>query len=162
MNDKRIIGFRYEATGVFGYAFYSNTEKLCSVSSLVVPSPPVMIDGYGRIWESNIMESATYPGVTRYIMDRESKKQVAKIEYKEAGYFVINNMVIAKCEPEKYVFIRTGDTIAEIIRFEGRADWMPDNSYMDYKAYFEVTMNCELDEEWKLLIMAFPMLKDRS
>ena len=46
-----LIGYRYYATGVFGYSFYKGKDDICSVSGLVVPDFPVIIRGETKEWE---------------------------------------------------------------------------------------------------------------
>ena len=50
---RTIKGRRFSVTGAVGYDFIDDTGETISVSSLVVPSPPVMIRGYGRQWKSD-------------------------------------------------------------------------------------------------------------
>ncbi len=74
-----IIGFKYSATGVFGYVFYDGKNKICSVSSLVVPSPPVTMNGDNLRWISEFdLDSTIIPGQTRYIEDADSHKKKAR------------------------------------------------------------------------------------
>ena len=155
-----IIGFRYEATGVFGYEFYRDKEKLCAVSSMVVPSPPVTISGYGRTLECEGARIApVLPGTTRCIYDYESKRKVATVAYKDFENYVINNFYNVRCDSQGYKVICQGEVIVEIKRFEGKPSWYPDSLYYDYEAYFEVSMSRDLDNVNKMLVMAFPMIR---
>ena len=71
-----LIGFQYSSTGVFGYTFYRNGNKICTVSSLVVPSPTVHIHGLDRDWMSPFdQESTIFPGLTRYVYRADSGQE---------------------------------------------------------------------------------------
>lgn len=156
---EKIIGFRYDATGVFGYEFYHKNDKLCAVSSSVVPSPPVMIYGFDNEWESEFEDCTVYPGLTRYVLDRKSKSQVAKVVYRDFGKYELNESISVYCDTKKYKFFYDDEMIADIHRFEGDFGWKPDSKYYEYEAYFEVKMSQGINSELKMLIMAFPMIR---
>ena len=155
-----IIGFRYEATGVFGYEFYNDREKLCSVSSLVVPSPTVMISGYGQEWEFEYRRGeSVFPGTARNVYDIKTNRRIAIVAYKDSEKYVINNYYIMSCDSQGYKITCRNEIVAEITRFEGEHSWCPDSACYEYEAYFKVSLSQELDDEHKMLAMALPILR---
>ena len=49
---EQMTGYRFAATGLRGYSLYHEKEELCTVYSLVIASPPVVITGYDMKWQS--------------------------------------------------------------------------------------------------------------
>ena len=75
----KITGYRYHATGIFGYDFFKNKEKFCSVSSLVAPYAPVMIFGAGTKWRSDFPKCTIFPGLTGTVVDESDGNTVFRI-----------------------------------------------------------------------------------
>ena len=72
-----IIGYRFDTTGIFGYSFYSESGNICSVSSIVAPSAPVLIHGDGVTWRSEFDDCMTIvPGIARSINDESNGTQL--------------------------------------------------------------------------------------
>ena len=92
--SSKIIGYRYDATGFFGYDFYKENEKRCSASSLVVPSSSVMMFGFGNKWKSEFENCTIVLGLTRYVYGCSIGRRIYKIVYRENGKCEINNSVI--------------------------------------------------------------------
>jgi len=161
---KRLIGYRFVATGVFGYTYYSTGDQVCSVSSMVAPSASVMIHGNSVIWESNFSCCTVFPGLTRSVRDESTGTQLFQIVYKDTGEYEINKSITAYCDAEKYTFCLDGTVIAKITRFSGSADHFikPSDTGYNYEPYFEVVADCEIDTELLMLILAFPMLTFES
>ena len=79
----KIMGYRISATGVLWYEFYENHKLICTANSIIVPSPPVRISGYGYEWNSEFdQESTIIPGLTRYVLDHKTKEEVFRIIFK--------------------------------------------------------------------------------
>lgn len=157
---ERIIGYQYFATGVGGYEFYCDKRNICTVSSIVVPSPPVQINGYGMTWKSDFDEESTLvPGLTRYVHDSASHALVAGVVYRDCGEYEIDKSVTVHCGDGAYSFFRNHEKIAQINPYKGGIPWMPMPTQFDYKPYFEVNFDAGIDDEMKLLILSFPMLK---
>ena len=55
-----MTGCRYSVTGTFGYKFYMEKELKCTVSSNVVPSPPVSIEPYYEVTFEEELEPRYY------------------------------------------------------------------------------------------------------
>ena len=101
----RLIGYRFDATGVFGYSYYTTTDKVCSVSTIVAPSAPVMIHGRSTTWRSDFDKNCTIcPGLTRSITDELSGIQIFRIVYKDRGEYEINDSITAYCFAGNYTF----------------------------------------------------------
>ena len=158
---KRLIGYRFDATGVFGYAYYTSDERVCSVSSIVAPSAPVMIHGNGVTWKSDFDNCTIFPGLTRSVNDESNGTQPFQIVYKDSGEYEINKSIIAYCDTGKYTFYCDDKVIAKIIRFSGKSGHFkkPSDTYYNYESYFEVAADDKIDTELLMVILAFPMLQ---
>lgn len=159
-DDDKITGYHYTATGVCGYAFYSDKNKICDVSSLMVPDFPVGFLNEEISWESTYdIDSTIVPGLTRYIHDKSTGKNVAGIVYPDSGLFELADDILVVCHPRSsYSFIRDKRLIAEISPYEGSAEWLPDD-YNEWEAQYDISLKKELDLRTKILILAFPMLR---
>ena len=111
-------------------------------------------------WKSSYdIDSTIVPGLTRYIHEESTKKQVAGIVYLDSGLFELTGGILAVCHPKSsYSFIRDKRIIAEISPYEGTADWIPDD-YYEWEAKYDISIKKELDLQTKILIMAFPVLR---
>ncbi len=158
-DSSKIIGYRYNATGVFGYVFYKEKRKLCSVSSVVVPSPPVMMFGFGNKWKSEFENCTIVPGITRYVYDCNTGRRIYKIVYRENGKYEINNSVIAYCNAERYAFFCDNQLIAQISKATEKCDFVPQSTEYDIEPYFDVFAQNGIDENLLMLIFSFPMLQ---
>ena len=160
--NKRAIGYRYAATGVFGYMFYSPEQLICTVSSNVVPSPPVMIAGAGVEWRSDFDQDTTiYPGIARSVVEEAGGEQVFGIVYKETGSYEINESVSVHCDWDAYAFCIEDREIATIRRCSRMPDGFPwpTDDYYEYEPYFEVEYGSEVSAELLMIMLAFPMLR---
>ena len=162
-NKTSLIGYRYDTTGVFGYEFYRGDVKICSVSSLVVPSPPVMIHGNGVDWISDSKMGTILPGLACTVVDQSNGKQVFKMVYVGAGQFRINDLISVFCGDGKYTFYSDQTVIAIISRVNPQNKYPAkplnaDNGF-DYEPYFEINICSEMENELMIFILAFPMLK---
>ena len=175
---ERITGYRYAATGVFGYEFYRGSDKVCTLSSLVVPSPKVLINGYGKSWESELAGRAAPAGFTKYVYDRAGnppkgkdragdtpagrecagRSAAGKIACDGSGGCLINDCLSVYSDKDGYVFTCGGQTVAQIKRWQGADCAVRSGNGLAREAYFEVVFRREIDDELKLMIMAFPML----
>lgn len=154
------IGYKYSATGIFGYAFFHDKIRMCTVTSIVVPSPPVLIEGYGMRWRSDFDAEATiFPGLTRYVRDDSDGAQVARLVYRDRWEYEINGSVTARCGGGSYSFSRSGKIAAQISRYKEGNVWVPESVEHDYEPYFEVLFTDEIDDGMKLLVSSFPMLR---
>lgn len=157
----RFIGYRFDATGVFGYEFYKNSDNICSVSSVVAPVAPVMISGNGVTWRSDFENCTIFPGLTRNINDESNGKQVFQIVYKGIGEYEIDESILVYCDTRKYTFYCDNSIIAIIKRFNDKSDYLQktlDTNY-DYEAYFDIAVDNGINTELLMVILAFPMLQ---
>lgn len=157
-----MIGYRFNATGVFGYTYYTAGNRVCSVSSIVDPSAPVMIHGNGVAWTSNFDFFRTiFPGTTRNINDESTGTPLFRIVFGNTGQYKINDSITVYCDEEKYTFYCDDKVIAKILRFNGESGDLqkPSDTDYNYEPYFEVTVYNGIETELLMLILAFPMLK---
>ena len=60
------VGYRFDVTGYFGYKFFNaECDLICSISSIVAPSAPVLINSNTVIWESIFENCTIFPGLSR-------------------------------------------------------------------------------------------------
>jgi len=156
-----LIGYRFTATGVFGYRFYTTRDTICSVSSIVAPSAPVMIHGNGVTWKSDFEDCTIVPGLTRVIMDESNGEPLFRIVYKERGKYEINASTVVYCDEGKYEFYCNDKWIAIIIRTNDKSAHLhkPSDTYYDYEPYFDVAADNGIDTSLLMAILAFPMLQ---
>lgn len=157
----RIIGYRFEATGVLGYEFYNINDKICSVSSVVAPSESVRIFGNGVTWRSDFENCTIFPGLTRNINDESNGKQVFQIVYKGIGEYEINESILVYCDMWKYTFYCDDKIIATINKISNKSNYLqkPSDTYYDYDPYFEIAADNGINAELLMVIQAFPMLR---
>lgn len=159
----RVTGYRYCATGIWGYDFYREQEKLCTVSGLVIPSPPVRICGFEREWYSEFDEESTIvPGLTRYVFDSKTSREVARIIYKNAGKYEVlisQNHINVYIVEDEYGFYRNGHIIASIKRIHENNNLIPPMSDFDIEPYFSIFLAKQIELEIIMVILAFPMLQ---
>ena len=160
VKTEKIIGYKYSATGIFGYAFYCGGQKICTAISCTVPSSAVWIQGYGIRWKSGFdKESTLVPGLTtRYVFD-DANAQVARLVYKSSGEYEIAEAVLVRCGEISYSFFRDGEVIAQISRCEEKNIWKPASIGDDCEPWFAVDWEQELNPALRLLILSFPMLR---
>ncbi|MEE3428440.1 MAG: hypothetical protein VZQ55_05685 [Ruminococcus sp.] len=159
--SNRFIGYRFEATGIFGYQFYKAGDNFCSVTSIVAPSAPVMIYSKDIKWRSDYELCTIFPGLTRYIIDELSDQQVIQIIYKDTGEYEINGMIQVYCDSKKYTFYREDEIIAKIKKINNKEEHLQriPNSYDNCEPYFEILVDVGISTELLPVILAFPMLR---
>lgn len=167
MKNIILTGYRFYATGVFGYTFYENDEKICSISSYVVFSPPATIIGFSREWVSDFEEKKEVkPGTERKIIDKSDGKTVSGIVYLEKDKYQIGESIIVRCEHGQYIFYNDGKVVAKIKRIDNTDEianrrQIPADLYDRYECepYFEVLTDEAISKENLMLILSFPMLR---
>ena len=156
----RVIGYRYDATGVFGYEFYEDMKQICTVSGLVVPSPTIMISGFGRNWKSEFdVDSTLFPGLTRTILDDATNKEVGALTYDGNKSYRLCNSVKVSCTTECYSFYDNEGLVAQTTKFQDEEIWLPQALGFDYEVYFNTVFNRDINDETKMLIVSFPVLR---
>lgn len=160
---ERVVGYRYSTTGFSSCEFYCGNSKLCSVSSLVIPSPPIGISGCGMTWESPFdADSTIFSGLTRYIYDKITKERVAVLTYMDRGRYTINGSVLVRCNGDGYSFFSDDEMIARIVRYRGEDIQMPTKIMLyssDFELYYEGGYRKDISDALKLLICSFPLLR---
>lgn len=162
----KINGYRYSATGVFGYEFYQNKSKICTQSGTVMPSSLVRITGFGREWYSEFdMESTIVPGLARHIVYAGTNERVYKIVFRESGKFdiFIGNECIHVCiADDSYAFIYNENqiaTISSVGKTENLQECMPTSIQYEIDSYFDVECAQGIREDILLAILSFPILR---
>ena len=162
----KLIGFQYSATGVFGYSFYRDGNKICSVSSLVVPSSTVHIHGSDRDWMSPFDQDSTiFPGLTRYVYRTDSGQEECRIVYMVDWYEIRIGMDVYRASENdgEYIFSADGQQIAvitKISRQEAEKISVPqDEPNYDVTAYYRVDAVGGIPENALMAILSFPMVR---
>ena len=163
-----IIGRRFSVTGVFGYEFIDDAGETVSVSSVVVPSAPVMIYGYGRQWKSDYDQKSTIiPGRTRRVVDQKTQCVVGVIKYIDDGIYTINDGVTVRCYEKEYRFY-AGETEDRLIAVLGKGSvrgavgGIPIDDGNDEHSNLDIYVSCiaeDIPYDTVLLILSFPMLR---
>ena len=159
-DQQKIIGYRYEVTGVFGYKFFSSGNYICTVSSSVLPSPPVIISDADITRRSNFDSHSTiFPGLTRTVNDDITGVQTNKIVYKGKGQYEIDDSVSVEYSEDKYTFYIDGKVAAIIRKIDDKSgyDLLPNNA-SDTEPYFDIVSSNDLDKKLLIVVLAFPML----
>ncbi len=170
-----ITGYRFSATGVFGYAFYKGQEKVCVVSSLVGPSAPVRIAGRTRSWEGVSCGDDETECISRVIDLTDQHEAFNVVTTEENNYqiwlkdeeFPVPDHWDVTIENERYRFCFPSVDrwhepwmVASLERIT-TADWIPDIPGMDVEPRFLAKVYDDYDEfeEVLLAILSFPLLK---
>ena len=154
-----LTGYRFGATGVFGYAFYFGRDLLCETYSLVVPSPDVYITGHKVHWISKYPRDTIRPGLTRPVYATENHRKIGDIIYRSPGKYEINGFVQVSVEKDRYLFSCDDEPLAQIHRYARESEWKPESIEYEYTPYFQVSIPQKIDTRLKLLILTFPMLR---
>ena len=174
-----ITGYRFSATGVFGYVFYQKQEKLCSVSSIVVPSPPLTITGKSRIWKYSPTQSDCAHKICMSVRDELTGKEAFRLSQREDRSWLMEGTdeefpadvrweisdedgKIMFYYHEAYEWL-TKQKVAAIEKIT-EAEWIPEVLGMNVEPAFRVNIfdNNEEFEESVLAIVAFPMLRSSA
>lgn len=160
-----IIGRCYSATGVFGYEFFNENELFCAVSSLSMPSPPVLIHGCGCEWYSEFdTDIMIVSGLTRYVVDDKSKEEVFKIVYKDTNLYDIifaDIRITVHIENGSYIFLLDE---TEIVRLEKTEEtYVKDSNvwqqYYSSDSFYLAVISGSMRTECILAMLSFPMLR---
>ena len=160
----KIMGYHYGATGAWGYAFYEEQKKICTLSSIVVPSPPVLLQGFGHEWYSKLDQAGTVaPGLTRSISDHKSKENIYKIIYQNSGQYDIvfsDDHMAVHIGNDHYAFF-SGDTeVAQIEKVcETPIEVPQELQYYDTELHFLANVSDQIKPEHMLAILSFPVLR---
>lgn len=161
-----VIGFRFAATGVFGYDFYQNGCRLCAVSSLVVPSPTVNIQGFGGAWQSPFdADSTLFPGLTRFVYRAGSAREACRLVYRGEGYDLHcgTDVYSVHMRDGAYAVYAGAKKIADVARLTrpqaAGVPVPPDMPYDDGEAYYAAGIAEGLPDDVMMAVLAFPMLR---
>lgn len=161
-----LIGFCWSVTGAFGYDFYQNGRRLCTVSSLVVPSAPVRIRGFGGEWLSPFdADSTLFPGLARTVYRAGSEQAECRLVYRGEGYELLCGAAVYQIHARDgaVVFCAGGRQIAALTRLSRpRAAGIPtpkDASFDGMEAYYTVKAADGLPPAVLTAVLAFPMLR---
>ncbi len=156
---EQLQGFRYDATGVFGYSFYKGRDLLCNTSSMVVPDPDVVITGHKVHWVSKHPTGRVLPGLTRTVYDSDHHSKIGDICYLSPGKYEINGSIQVLAENDGYLFSCDNEPIAQIHRYTGEWEWKPESAEYEYTPYFQISLSTKLDKQLLFFILSFPMLR---
>ena len=170
-----ITGYRFSATGVFGYEFYKGQEKVCEISGIVAPPVQVRIEGKTRCWEA-ISKRDGVAGCISLVYDQTDQHETFRllsaddntyqIWLKDEEFPVPDHWDVVK-ENRAYQFFFPAEDrwhdpwrLASLER-TATADWIPDIEGMDVEPCFlaKVYDNYDEFEEVLLAVLSFPVLK---
>lgn len=161
-----LTGYRYFATGVFGYAFYRGQEKVCTISSMVGPSASIRITGKTRSWGTlsggdgetacigRIGDLSDQHEAFRLVSTGENKYE---IWLKDEEFPVPDHWEVT-AEKEAYRFcFPAADRWHEPWKFASleriaAADWIPEIQGMDVEPYFLAKFYDDYDEFEEVLL----------
>ena len=156
------IGYRFHATGVFGYKFFNaESDTVCSVSSVVAPSAPVTIISDTVTWESDFENCTIYPGLSRDVVDKSKDQQILQLVYKGTGKYTINESIEVYCDTDNFAFYRDDIIIAKTERINSNSEHLQivSDAEYDYDPYYRITADNGIHRELLLVILSFPMLR---
>lgn len=143
------IGKKIDDTGAFGFEIYCDNNQVCYISSLVIPSFPVTIKGFGYNLVSEFdIDSTLIPGLTRFVVHEDSCDVAFKIVYIDQGVFDINiegKSIVVMIDENKYTFFSEGIILA--------------TGNIDNDSGFNMIIGSDLHQKIKLAIISFPMLR---
>ena len=163
----KLNGYRFSATGVFGYDFYDAQKELCTVSGILAPSMPVTIRGRGCAWNSSLDHgTAVSPGTARAVWDSETKATVCQVVFAGAGRYELlfdDAHVSVHIESSGYAFFSGDEKIAEIRRTHPIPMIVPKRSeqfdtHLHFRADVPDPTN-PANERIVLILLAFPLLR---
>lgn len=161
-----LIGFRWSVTGAFGYDFYQNGRRLCTVSSLVAPSAPVQIRGFGGEWVSPFdADSTRFPGLTRAVYRAGPDREECRLVYRGEGYELQSGADVCQIHVrDGAVLLYAGQTrlvtLTRLSRPQAAVVPVPKGAqFDDMEAYYAVSAADGLPDAVLMAALAFPMLR---
>ena len=170
MNTVKIYGFRYSVTGVFGYDYYSDGKKVCTATSMVMPSPPVRINGFDKSLYSEFDQEKTIDeGVSRIVYD-ERAHELFRVIYRDYGeYEILMNRsgfsFNVCCGGRTLCFYSEREIITLLQKipkkiFSMRFPFVKDPDYADsVDAFYTAEFLPDTDKDVMMAILSFPMLR---
>lgn len=159
--SRRIVGYKRSLTGVTEYEFYSeDVMRICRLHSHSLPYSFVSIEGSDTRWESEFEYCMISPGLTRYVIDPSTGETVAKVVYREMGWFRLNDSIDIFCDIDTYCFFAGDKGIALIEAAKGNAPIIPGMPEDGFEPRYDVyIIRSPIDKELLRLILAFPLLR---
>lgn len=156
-----VIGYEYAATDIVEYEFYYDKRKICSVLDTVgfAPLKKITINGYGNTWKSEFENCTIYPGKIRYIHDGIAQTPIARLVYRDIGKYEINESVVVYCDEKRYSFFCDEEIVGQIIPYKGKSNGSDQLIKGDREPYFKAFVGKGINNELKMLIFSFPMLR---
>ncbi|MBR3787220.1 MAG: hypothetical protein IKJ85_02405 [Firmicutes bacterium] len=149
MRNDHYTGRKLDLTGVAEVEIFLEDTKICDITSMIIPSFPVNIAGFGYNLVSEFdIDSTLIPGLTRVVIDEDLGEVAFKIVYIKQGVFDINvegRSIIVMIDENKYTFFSEGIVLAI------------GNKVND--AEFDMNVENDLSQKMKLAILSFPMLR---
>lgn len=155
-------GYRYTATGVFGYSFRQGTTEVFSMSSSVMPNPDVCLTGFGkRLVHKHYNSAITYvPGIRRNVVDGAGNLQ-AFFEFESFCSFRMTAEDISASvrilSTGWIVYVGT-EPVAEIQRISESQRVRFSENGLDMESFFHVQIYDTADSRLHPYILAIPML----
>ena len=164
---KEIITYRLSATGVWGYEFYHPDRTLIgSVSSVVAPSAAVRIEGGPIQWYSRFdIDTRIVPGTGRKVKDNRTGDEVYRIIYWQQGLYQVRSAddrsIQVEIRKDAYLFGKPMMPVTAMTERITEADWVPAN-HMEVRPYFRTTVYEEISEEYLMMVLSFPALRNMT
>ena len=157
-----LYGYKYSATGIFGYEYYDSGNQICTIGNLVIPNTPTFMFGWKLSWQTGFDRDITIvPGQRLPIINQESKEKEAEIiteSFKTYRLSCKAEMVTVVEETGRLVFMNDGIQIA-VCRRAGLNEAPSIELYGEVvEARYAVELDSNISKELKLLILAFPSL----
>ena len=157
--EDMIIGYRLDATGIFGYIYYQDGEQICSTGGNTNREVrTVLLNGFGLTWKIENFD----------IIDQETG--LCFTTYKKTGSnkYTLGEKIKVECNEKTFSFYREDNEVATFFKFDNRDNSLglgledvstpPGYEYISIP-YFGIVMDSDLRDDEKLLILSFPELK---
>ena len=162
---KKIIIYRYDDTGVFGYEYYrmENEETIGSISSMVLPQESdCQISMNGKNYQSRFDENATLiKGLRRSVLEQETGQVVGYIELSEwntAYHLIVGDEVVeVEIYPDEMTFVFRDNPVA-IIRHNESYTKEDEYGNMISSKYLAF-LNVDIANEIEMMILSFVALR---
>lgn len=161
-DTERIIGYRLNTTGLFGYYFYNGKKPLVSADYAALPGYTISAtfdDENQHEWDYE-----KDPSGILIIKSREDGKVIYNIRrHYGSELFIVDDSLTIEHDEVEYLLVDNYEVVAQMTRALNVDDyWKPENLHPDVEPFFEVFIKGELRNDILLtLFCMFPMLKHK-